>query len=188
MERYCLYVQSQNAVGDVVVEARGKAEDRQLSKVWAEFYEKGTDFAPPELIRRVLTSNQPKFYTKEDLVGGLQVADMFANPCKNHVLIQYGLMPRDDDDDLGCVSMMRSNRFSQIRLQLENLQRRRLRDEGAELHQNENAASDGGVPTTALAATSLLRPETALATLSAGKFKSQAVIVRTAATARRAAD
>ena len=31
---------------------------------------------------------------------------MFANPCKNHVLIQYGLMPRDDDDDLGCVSMI----------------------------------------------------------------------------------
>ena len=59
LERYCLYVQSQNAVGDVVVEARGKAEDRQLSKVWAEFYEKGTDFAPPELIRRVLTSTSP---------------------------------------------------------------------------------------------------------------------------------
>src|SRR5262249_55900932 len=34
LERYCLYVKSQNAVGDVVVEARGKAEDSKLSDVW----------------------------------------------------------------------------------------------------------------------------------------------------------
>jgi len=80
VERYVLWLQSQNAVGDVMVESRGGKEDRRLKVSFEHLYERGTEFLKPESFARHLTSKQLKVKSKSNNIAGLQIADIVAHP------------------------------------------------------------------------------------------------------------
>lgn len=93
LERYCLYLANQNAVGDVIFEARGATLDRELRNAWSVFYRRGTAHASPRLVQRVLTSGDVQIKPKEAGFDGMQLVDMIANPAKNSVLTTAKLRP-----------------------------------------------------------------------------------------------
>lgn len=98
LERYCKYLKYVNGRGDVMAEARGKAEDRKLSEVYAQFYDAGTDYATAADIQARLTTNSIKLKTKSNLIQGLEFADLLALSSKIDVLHTHGKIDRLDEN------------------------------------------------------------------------------------------
>ncbi len=88
MERYCGFLKRFNAVGDVMAESRGKAEDRQLAGAYSLLFNVGTRFHPAPFFASVLTTRELKLKPKRANVSGLQVADLLAHECKQSILIE----------------------------------------------------------------------------------------------------
>jgi len=80
VERYVLWLQTKNAVGDVLAESRGKQDDRRLKDSFERVYVKGSDFVNPQIFSSYLTSKQLKLQKKRDNIAGLQLADIIAHP------------------------------------------------------------------------------------------------------------
>lgn len=77
---YVRWLEQQQTVGTVVVEARGNAHDRLLEKAFAEAYDHGTEYVDAARMQARLTSRALKAYTKRHNVAGLQLADLAAYP------------------------------------------------------------------------------------------------------------
>lgn len=90
IDRYSSWLNYRNAVGDVMAEARGVQEDRQLAQAYQRVYESGTLMFSHKHYQRALTSKELKFSKKYDNVAGLQLADILAHPVKSWVLAQAG--------------------------------------------------------------------------------------------------
>lgn len=80
LERYVLWLQDRNAVGDVMAESRGGKEDRRLKASFERVYAGGSDFISPEVFAACLTSRQLKVKPKSSNIAGLQLADLIAHP------------------------------------------------------------------------------------------------------------
>ncbi|MFZ0549103.1 MAG: DUF3800 domain-containing protein [Candidatus Promineifilaceae bacterium] len=80
VERYVLWLEQRNEIGDVMAESRGGKEDRRLKDSFSRLYEDGTDFIQPDKIARYLTSKQLKVKPKSNNIAGLQIADLIAHP------------------------------------------------------------------------------------------------------------
>ncbi len=80
VERYVLWLQYHQAVGDVMAESRGGKEDRRLKDSYERAFEHGSDFLQPDAFARYLTSRQLKVRAKTNNVAGLQLADLIAYP------------------------------------------------------------------------------------------------------------
>ncbi len=89
LERYAGFLNRFGAQGDVMAEARGAVEDRQLEAAYQVLFTSGTQFRNAEFFASVLTSRQLKLRKKEADVAGLQVADLLAHPCKQSVLVAH---------------------------------------------------------------------------------------------------
>ena len=98
LERYCGLLGFLSAVGDVLVEARGKTEDRTLQKEFRSIWENGTFYMPNSQTRKTLTSGELKIKPKNRNIAGLQIADILAHPVKRDVLLD-----RERVDSLGGV-------------------------------------------------------------------------------------
>ncbi len=92
LERYKGYLLRYGAAGDVLAEARGKAEDRELSKAYREIWTNGTYYEHAAGFQRALSSRELKLKRKEQNVAGLQLADLIAHPSKFDVLYGCGRM------------------------------------------------------------------------------------------------
>jgi len=90
-ERYCGWLDLKNAVGDIMAESRGRAEDNQLMQAYERLYEAGTYYLKPEKFQRVLTTRKLKVKPKSADISGLEMADILAHPVKQHVLAEAGL-------------------------------------------------------------------------------------------------
>jgi hypothetical protein len=84
-ERFVRELERCDGIGDMVVEARGKKEDKLLKHIYDAFYTEGTGI--PEgshlsatRIQRRLTSKELKIDPKSANVAGLQFADLLAHP------------------------------------------------------------------------------------------------------------
>ncbi len=80
VERYVLWLEARQAVGDVMAESRGGKEDRRLKASFERLYNEGTDHVPPVKFARYLTSKQLKVKPKSNNIAGLQLADIIAHP------------------------------------------------------------------------------------------------------------
>jgi len=80
VERYVLWLQAKDAVGDVMVESRGRKEDMRLKDSFVRLYSMGNEYYSPDTFARYLTSKQLKVKLKTNNIAGLQLADIIAHP------------------------------------------------------------------------------------------------------------
>lgn len=80
VERYVMFLERQDAVGDVLAESRGGNEDRRLKDSFERTTTEGTNFLENSLVQARLTSRQLKVKSKASNIAGLQLADLLASP------------------------------------------------------------------------------------------------------------
>lgn len=88
LEKYVSYLVSVDGQGDVLAEARGKAEDNALAAEYARYFENGTSYVRRDVIRARLTSKKIKLKPKNS-IAGLELADMLVLISKLDVLLIY---------------------------------------------------------------------------------------------------
>lgn len=86
VERYVLWLEREDAVGDVMAESRGGREDRRLKDSFTRIWQEGTRYVPAVKIASRLTSRQLKVKTKANNIAGLQLADLLAHPSFKYIL------------------------------------------------------------------------------------------------------
>lgn len=82
LERYRLFLDLNNSVGDVMIESRGGKEDMRLKKSFKKLMENGTQYLKTEELSKVITSKQLKVKPKTANIAGLQLADLIAHPIR----------------------------------------------------------------------------------------------------------
>ena len=92
LERYIFFLRQHSGIGDVMAEARGKKNDRELKNVYRRFYKNGTQFVGPQNIQSVLTSNDIKIKEKIRAVAGLEMADLLTLATKFDALKRYSVI------------------------------------------------------------------------------------------------
>ena len=91
LQRYCYWLGSRT--GDVMGEARGKAEDNQLRAAYRTLYENGDWYCRASSYQKHLTSKDIKLKPKSANIAGLQLADLLAHPAKLRCIINHGAAP-----------------------------------------------------------------------------------------------
>jgi len=94
LERYIMFLQGKNTVGDVIIESRGGNEDKRLKKSFNGLYENGTNYFEASKFQEKLTSKQLKVKPKTANISGLQLADILAHPCRMDILYKYKLIAK----------------------------------------------------------------------------------------------
>lgn len=89
VEKYAQYLRRMGATGDIMPEARGKKQDRELEAQFRRCRANGTRYASAELIRERIPYTKLKFRTKKDNSAGLQLCDLLAHP--SHYTIRQNL-------------------------------------------------------------------------------------------------
>ena len=79
MERYLLFLRSKQMKGDVMIEARGKKEDRDLAAAYNTFFLGGSGFIDAQVWQTHLTTKRLKINPKKDNITGLQLADLLGH-------------------------------------------------------------------------------------------------------------
>lgn len=90
LERYCKFLDWNDAHGDVMAEARGPKEDRKLREVYTKFFDQGTQYMPAPTAKKTLTSKDIKLKTKKLLTPGLEMADLLALCSKLDIMHSEG--------------------------------------------------------------------------------------------------
>jgi len=94
IERYVWWLDEQDAIGDVMAEARSRKQDMKLEATYKKLYKFGTGFNSPEkkvfvsaeLMQKRLSAGEIKLRLKSRNVPGLQLADLIANPARRHLV------------------------------------------------------------------------------------------------------
>lgn len=89
VEKYARYLERMHSVGDIMPEARGNNQDKELQRHFYRYRLMGTRYAGCEVTRKRLPAKQLKFRTKKDNVAGLQLCDLLAHP--SHFTIRQNL-------------------------------------------------------------------------------------------------
>lgn len=80
VERFVKWLETREVSGDVMAEARGKIQDRNLSRVFTNVWTNGTFYLKPEALHASITSQELKLANKASLHVGLELADLIAFP------------------------------------------------------------------------------------------------------------
>lgn len=94
MERFNFWLNARNSIGDVMIEARGRKEDRRLESEFRALWEEGTDRVDPGQFQRSLTSRELKVKHKTANITGLQLADLLVQPSRSEILYEHNLLER----------------------------------------------------------------------------------------------
>src|SRR5262249_44081053 len=90
LERFVLWLNANDHVGDVMGEARNPTHDAQLRRAFGRFYDNGT-FVRTTVIRRRLISKELRLQLKSANVAALQIADLLAHPAhRNYKFARLG--------------------------------------------------------------------------------------------------
>lgn len=84
IERYVAFLKDRGA-GDVVAEATNSSLDDDLRRLYRRLYSQGAQREPSDALRRLLTSSEMKIKPKHKNIVGLQMADLLASTCFNHM-------------------------------------------------------------------------------------------------------
>ena len=76
LERFRLFLNINDAKGDVMFESRGGKEDMRLKKSFRQLMETGTRYLKADELKACLTSLELKVKPKAANIAGLQLADM----------------------------------------------------------------------------------------------------------------
>lgn len=85
LERFRLFLNMNQAVGDVMIESRGGKEDKRLKRSFRRLMDNGTGYLSPEKLAEHITSKELKVKVKSANIAGLQLADLMA-----HAVRRYG--------------------------------------------------------------------------------------------------
>jgi hypothetical protein len=97
VERYALWLNRHNYVGDVVGEARTEWHDGRLRRAFRHQYDNGSRFLRPDVAKSRLTSRELRLRPKTADVAGLQVADLLAHPAhRTFKFMQQNIAIPDD--------------------------------------------------------------------------------------------
>ena len=89
LERFILFLERKDAVGDVMAESRGGKQDMKLKGSFTNLYESGSEYIEIEKFQDRLTSQQLKVKPKLNNIVGLQLADLIAHPSWKYVVAYY---------------------------------------------------------------------------------------------------
>jgi hypothetical protein len=89
VEKYAQYLKRMNGTGDIMPEARGNTQDKELQRQFDRCRDAGTRYASKELICERIPFKKLKFRTKKDNIAGLQLCDLIAHP--SHYTIRQNL-------------------------------------------------------------------------------------------------
>jgi hypothetical protein len=97
LERYALFLSTQNDIGDVMAESREKKDNKRLSRAYQYLYRNGTDNVAATFFQRWLSTTEIKIKRKTDNVAGLQLADLIVNPsCRELICAREGTLMTAD--------------------------------------------------------------------------------------------
>lgn len=82
IERFRLFLNINQAVGDVMFESRGGKEDMRLKTSFRKLMENGTHNLSSEQLTEHITSKELKIKSKLSNIAGLQIADLLAHPAR----------------------------------------------------------------------------------------------------------
>ena len=97
IERTVFYLDSQygaNKQLEIVIERRGKKEDKKLEEHFQRLMSKGTGYVTPQRIRNL--NPVISFRDKKDNINGLQLADLLAYPTARYVIDKERANPAFD--------------------------------------------------------------------------------------------
>jgi hypothetical protein len=97
IERYVLYLNSHNWIGDVMIEARFPKADKRLKASFCRIYDVGTEHLPARAVQRCLRSRDIKMRPKTANIAGLQLADLIAHPSARHMRFDRECLDQPDD-------------------------------------------------------------------------------------------
>ena len=80
LERYVMWLEKHEEVGDVLAESRGGKEDKRLKDSFSRLLERGSEYMGADRMAKHLTSHQLKVKPKASNISGLQIADLIAHP------------------------------------------------------------------------------------------------------------
>lgn len=92
LERFVLFLERNNTIGDALAESRGGKEDMRLKASFVRLWEKGTGYISSERFKNRLTSKQLKIKSKANNISGLQLADLLAHPSRNEILDEHNVL------------------------------------------------------------------------------------------------
>ena len=81
LERYVHWLQQEGCIGDVMAEARGGKEDKELKQHYQSLHQNGTGFVSADELTANLSSRELKLKQKSENVAGLQLAEFLIRPC-----------------------------------------------------------------------------------------------------------
>ena len=115
LERYLFILEKIQANGDVMIESRGGKEDIRLKKSFIRLYEDGTNYMKAEKFQNLLTSKQLKVKSKKLNISGLQIADLIAQPSRNDLLTNLGLI-KEKKNSLGSeiINILRKGKYHKV--------------------------------------------------------------------------
>lgn len=92
VERYFLFLQTINSLGDIMIESRGGKEDCRLKDSFHRLYCGGTHYISSDDISARFTSNKLKAKAKSCNIAGLQLADLLAHTSRSEILEEVSLL------------------------------------------------------------------------------------------------
>ncbi|RJP79377.1 MAG: DUF3800 domain-containing protein [Candidatus Zixiibacteriota bacterium] len=111
IERFCFFLETSEATGDVLAESRGGKEDRRLKASFHRHFSTGTRFINPEKIAQRLTSSQLKVKSKSNNIAGLQFADIIAYPSYRAALARHDNRPLPEDFSGKIITILETSKY-----------------------------------------------------------------------------
>ena len=103
LQQYLAFLDAVDGVGDIVIESRGKKENTTLCSAYENLYTE-------KYIATRVTSKKLKISKKEELISGLELADMLVTIMKFFVLEQYELHTMHDNFSKKVIEELEENR------------------------------------------------------------------------------
>jgi len=97
LERFALFLNRNNAIGDSMAESRGGKEDRRLKDSFERLWQSGTDYVDSAMFQKCFSSRQLKVKSKLNNIAGLQLVDLIAHPSRNEILQENGFLSESKD-------------------------------------------------------------------------------------------
>lgn len=117
MQRYHYWMKSVTVkygtrFGDILIEARGKGEDRITRKTYTDIYN-GNGFYHLQKADRYYSSSEIKLKPKSANIAGLQFVDLIAHPSRRYILSKHGLSSslKDSSYEQKIVDVLIRNKF-----------------------------------------------------------------------------
>ncbi|HEX7343720.1 MAG TPA: DUF3800 domain-containing protein, partial [bacterium] len=111
LERYVLWLEERDSMGDVLAESRGGKEDRRLKDSFARHSQMGTRYLTAERITQRLTSNQLKVKSKSNNISGLQLTDLVAYPSFRSTLARHQNQSLADNFSMKIAQILEEHKY-----------------------------------------------------------------------------